>query len=241
MYSNFIEVVNLRKTFGKTAALEGLNFSVEKGEIFGIAGPNGAGKSTFISILTTVLKPTAGDIFINGISIKNEYQKIREIIGYVPQETALYTQLTGMDNLKFWSSVYGLKGAAQKKRIKEAVEITQISDKIGEKVGNYSGGYKQRLNIAVALLHHPQVLVMDEPTAGVDLRSKRFILDTIRSYKSKGSTVLLATHHIDELVNVCDRAVVLDKGRMKSIGTIKEIMEQFGEDNMEDIMIHLDS
>ena len=236
-----IEAVGLKKTFGRINALEELSFTVQRGEVFGVAGPNGAGKSTLISILTTVLKPTSGDILINGLSIRQEVGKIRKIIGYVPQETALYSQLTGLDNLKFWASVYGLKGEVRTERIREAAEITQMEGRLKDGVNTYSGGYKQRLNIAVALLHHPQILIMDEPTAGVDLRSKKYILETIRSYKNRGSTVVLATHHVDELVNSCDRAMVMDRGRMKAVGSIKEVLNLFGDASMEDILMRLES
>lgn len=236
-----IEAVGLKKTFGRINALEELSFTVQRGEVFGVAGPNGAGKSTLISILTTVLKPTSGDILINGLSIRQEVGKIRKIIGYIPQETALYSQLTGLDNLKFWASVYGLKGKVRTERIREAAEITQIEGRLKDRVNTYSGGYKQRLNIAVALLHHPQILIMDEPTAGVDLRSKKYILETIRSYKNRGSTIVLATHHVDELVNSCDRAMVMDRGRMKAVGSIKEVLNLFGDSSMEDILMRLES
>ena len=128
MSSTVIETVDLKKSFGNLNALEDLSFKVQKGEIFGIAGPNGAGKSTLISILTTVLKPTSGDIFINGLSIRKDVPEIKKIIGYVPQETALYLQLSGLDNLKFWSSVYGLEGEVRNERIREAVEITQLGE-----------------------------------------------------------------------------------------------------------------
>ena len=234
-----VEVKGLSRSFGSLRALEDLCFDIYYGEIFGLLGPNGAGKSTFISVLTTLLKPTSGDCFIKGFSAARQPDKIKNSIGFVPQDIALYPSLTGLDNLKFWAGIYGLKGSRKKRRIEEVLLTVRLADRAGDKVDNYSGGMKRRLNIAVALLHQPEILIMDEPTVGVDIQSRKYILDAIRELKNEGKTVIFTSHYMDEMESLCDRLAIIDKGKIKSIGTVKELKRTYGKDKIEDIMLEL--
>lgn len=214
-----IDVKNLTKRYGRNEVLKSISLSVNSGEIFGLFGPNGAGKSTFISILATLYKPTSGDILINGLSVREEPDRIKGMIGFVPQDVALYPMLSGLDNLDFWAGIYGLRGNTKKERIAEAIEVSRLADRIKDRVSQYSGGMKRRLNIAVSLMHHPELLIMDEPTVGVDMQSEKCILDVLEKLKKEGRTIVFASHNIDELETICDRIAVMDKGRIIASGT----------------------
>lgn len=233
-----IEVKGLYKKLGRQMVLEDLNFNINGGEIFGLLGPNGAGKSTFISVLTTLGKPTSGDVFVNSFSVTTQSEKIKKFIGFVPQDIALYPMLSGLDNLNFWAGVYSLKGAGKKRRIQEAISVAKLEARVKDRVSEYSGGMKRRLNIAVSLLHHPEILVMDEPTVGVDIQSRRYIFDAIRALKEEGRTVVFTSHNIDEMEAICDRIAILDKGKIVAIGTVQELKSSFGEDRIEDILLN---
>lgn len=235
-----IEVQNLTKKYGRLIALDNLDFSIYKGEIFGLLGPNGAGKSTFISILTTILRPTSGDLTVCNFSVCKEPDKIKKIIGYVPQDIALYPMLSGMDNLKFWAGVYGLKGHTKKSRIEETLSIVRLEDRAKDRVETYSGGMKRRLNIAVALLHHPEILVMDEPTAGVDVKSRKLIFDAVRQLKADNRTVIFTSHYMDEMETACDRMAVLNAGKLEAIGTAEELKSIYHKEKIEEILAGLD-
>ena len=234
-----VEVKDLVKKFGRQTVLERLNFNIYKGEIFGMVGPNGAGKSTFISVLTSLLKPSSGDILINSYSVAKQPDKIKSGIGFVPQDIALYPMLSGIDNLKFWAGIYNLKGQIKKDRIDEALEIVKLGDRAGNRVSEYSGGMKRRLNIAVALLHHPRILVMDEPTVGVDIQSRKYILEAVRNLKKEGRTVIFTSHYIDEMESLCDRIAIIDKGRIAAIGTVEGLKKSYDVDNIEEILLGL--
>lgn len=240
MYSQtIVEVKDLTKTYGKFTALKRLNFNIYKGEIFGLIGPNGAGKSTFISILSTISKPTHGDISIKSISVKKQPDRIKKYIGFVPQDIALYPMLSGLDNLNFWAGINGLTGQLKADRVREALATVKLEDRAKDKVENYSGGMKRRLNIAVALVHHPEILIMDEPTVGVDIKSRRYILEGIKSLKKEGRTIIFTSHYIDEMQDICDRIAIIDKGVIKAIGAVKELQETYGSERIEDIMLKL--
>lgn len=232
-----IEVRNLTRKYGALTALEDLNFDIYRGEIFGLLGPNGAGKSTFISILTTLTKPTSGDILINNFSVRKEPEKIKKSIGLVPQDIALYPMLSGLDNLKFWAGIYGLKGPLKNERIQEVLHIVRLEERARDKVENYSGGMKRRMNIAVALLHHPEILVMDEPTVGVDIQSRKFIFDAIKDLKSKDTTIIYTSHYIDEMEDSCDRLALIRDGKLEAAGTPAELKQAGGVEKLEDIML----
>ena len=234
-----IEVKGLTKKYGRREVLHGLDFNICKGEIFGLFGPNGAGKSTFISILATLIKPSSGDILVSGSSVVQKPDKAKAVIGFVPQDIALYPMLSGQDNLEFWAGVYGLRGGLKKERIAEAAAVARLEDRMKDRVSQYSGGMKRRLNIAVSLLHHPEILVMDEPTVGVDIQSRRYILDALEGLKREGRTIVFTSHYIDELETLCDRISVMDKGRIIQSGTAEELKQICGADKLETVLLKL--
>lgn len=234
-----IEVRELTKKYGRNTALHGLNFEIARGEIFGLFGPNGAGKSTLISILATLLKPTSGDIFVSGLSVRGQPDKIKREIGFVPQEIALYPMLSGRDNLDFWAGIYGLRGKLRKERIAEATAVARLEDRITDRVSEYSGGMKRRLNIAVSLLHHPSILLMDEPTVGVDIQSRRYILDTLTALRKEGRTIVFTSHYVDELETLCDRIAVMDKGKIPAIGAAVDLKKAYGVSDLESVLFRL--
>lgn len=234
-----VEVKGITKKYGRNIAIQGLDFTIETGEIFGLFGPNGAGKSTFISILATLCKPTSGDILVNGLSVCGQPDKVKAEIGYVPQDIALYPMLSGKDNLDFWAGIYGLRGNLKKERISEAVAIVRLEDRIKDRVSEYSGGMKRRLNIAVSLLNHPRVLVMDEPTVGVDIQSRRYILDALAGLKKEGRTIVFTSHYIDELETLCDRIAVMDKGKILASGSAEELKKACSAKDLETVLLQL--
>ncbi len=234
-----IEVKGLTKKYGRREVLHGLDFNICKGEIFGLFGPNGAGKSTFISILATLIKPSSGDILVSGSSVVQKPDKAKAVIGFVPQDIALYPMLSGQDNLEFWAGIYGLRGGLKKERIAEAAAVARLEDRMKDRVSQYSGGMKRRLNIAVSLLHHPEILVMDEPTVGVDIQSRRYILDALEGLKREGRTIVFTSHYIDELETLCDRISVMDKGRIIQSGTVEELKLTCGVDKLETVLLKL--
>ena len=234
-----IEVKDLSKNYGRIKALNNLNFSIRNKEVFGLLGPNGAGKSTLISILATISKPSSGDILVKGFSSTKQPQRIKPFIGFVPQDIALYTSLSGIDNLNFWASIYGLSGKLKNERIEEALSVVRLTERAKDRVDTYSGGMKRRLNIAVALLHHPEILVMDEPTAGVDIQSRRYIIDAVGKLRDEGRTVVFTSHYLDEMESLCDRIAIIETGTIDALGTLDELLNKYGAESLEDIMLNL--
>ena len=218
-----LKVDNLYKNFGNIVAVDGISFEVKKGEIFGLFGPNGAGKSTTISIISTLIPPTSGEIIFEGESIFENSKNIRQNLGIVPQDIALYPTLTGYENLRFWGNLYGLKGAGLKKRINEVSDIIGLNGRLKDKVEKYSGGMKRRLNIGAALLHQPELLIMDEPTVGIDPQSRSHILDTVLKLSAKGITIIYTTHYMEEAERFCDRIAIIDTGQIVAQGTLQEL------------------
>jgi ABC-2 type transport system ATP-binding protein len=236
-----IETQELKKSFGDNQAVQGVSFAVEEGEIFSLLGPNGAGKTTTISMLSCLLRPDAGDARIMGHSIRTEAMGVKSVLGVVPQEIALYEDLTARENLTFWGKMYGLRGAALKSRVDEVLDVIGLSDRAGDRVGKYSGGMKRRVNIGVALLHKPKVIYMDEPTVGIDPQSRRNILDSVVALKDQGMTVLYTTHYMEEAQELSDHIAIMDHGRMIACGTNDELVKLVGEQTRIDLTINLDS
>jgi ABC-2 type transport system ATP-binding protein len=224
-----IEVNNLHKAFGETKAVAGASFKVEKGEIFSLLGPNGAGKTTTISMLSCLLRPDEGDALVMGHSIRTDQMGVKSVLGVVPQEIALYEDLSARENLTFWGKMYGLRGAALKKRVDEVLEIIGLTDRAKEFIKKYSGGMKRRVNIGVALLHKPQVIYMDEPTVGIDPQSRRNILDSVVTLKNQGMTVLYTTHYMEEAQELSDHIAIMDAGKLIAYGTNQELIKIVGE------------
>lgn len=234
-----LKVENLYKSFGNIKAVDGISFEVKRGEVFGLLGPNGAGKSTTISIISTLVKPTGGQILFEGTSILSNPKAIRQKLGVVPQDIALYPTLSGYENLKFWGNLYGLKGRDLKERIGQVGEIIGLNGRLKDKVEKYSGGMKRRLNIGAALLHKPDLLIMDEPTVGIDPQSRSHILDTVLKLNDQGLTIIYTTHYMEEAENLCSRICVMDEGRVIASGTQDELVELVKEKTQ--ISIKLDS
>jgi ABC-2 type transport system ATP-binding protein len=238
---NAIEVQDLYKAFGEIKAVQGVSFNVLQGEIFSLLGPNGAGKTTTISMLATLLRPDQGDALVMGHSVRKDPMGVKSVLGVVPQEIALYEDLTARENLTFWGKMYGLRGAALKQRVDEVLETIGLTDRAGGRVGKYSGGMKRRVNIGVALLHKPQVIYMDEPTVGIDPQSRRNILDSVVALKDQGMTVLYTTHYMEEAQELSDHIAIMDHGAMIASGTHEELVKIVGEKHRLNLTINTES
>ncbi len=235
--SAILQVQNLVKNYGDFKAVKGVSFDIEEGEIFSLLGPNGAGKTTTISMLSTLYAPTSGDATIGGHSITKNPMGVRGIIGVVPQDLALYEDLTARENLIFWGQMYNLSGKALHARVDEVLEQIGLTDKAKDRVKTYSGGMKRRVNIGVGLLHKPRLLFMDEPTVGIDPQSRRAILDTVKDLNNQGMTLLYTTHYMEEAEELSNRVGIFDHGEMIAIGTQKELTQQVGES--ETLILHV--
>jgi ABC-2 type transport system ATP-binding protein len=229
MGSFAIQVKDLHKNFDKIQAVNGVDFTIEKGEIFSLLGPNGAGKSTTISILAGLLKPSQGEAFVMGHSVTQALDEAKKHVGYVPQDIALYEDLTARENLTFWGKMYGLRGRDLQQRVDEILEIIGLTDRQNDQVGKYSGGMKRRINIGVALLHKPDIVFMDEPTVGIDPQSRRNILDSVKALNQRGMTVLYTTHYMEEAQELSNHIAIIDLGKVIAIGTHQELVKIVGE------------
>jgi ABC-2 type transport system ATP-binding protein len=234
---NILEVNNLAKSYGDFQAVKGISFSIKEGEIFSLLGPNGAGKTTTISMLSTLYAPTSGDATIAGHSVTKDPMAVRNTIGVVPQDLALYEDLSARENLIFWGQMYGLSGSTLKNRVEEVLGQIGLVDKAKDRVKTYSGGMKRRVNIGVGLLHKPKLLFMDEPTVGIDPQSRRAILDTVKDLNKQGMTVLYTTHYMEEAEELSNRVGIIDHGELIAIGTQKELTKQVGE--TETLVLHV--
>ncbi|WP_099157416.1 ABC transporter ATP-binding protein [Virgibacillus ndiopensis] len=219
-----LELVNLSKKFKHLYAVKNLNMFIEKGEIVGLLGPNGAGKSTAITMLSSLVEPTTGDVRFKNKSILKSPGPIRRVIGMVPQEIALYNDLSAEENLQFFGRIYRLKGNDLKQKIDEILELIGLADRRKDIVKKFSGGMKRRLNIGVALLHNPELIIMDEPTVGIDPQSRNYILETVkRLNEEKQMTVIYTSHYMEEVEFLCDRIYIMDQGNLIASGTKEEI------------------
>jgi ABC-2 type transport system ATP-binding protein len=237
--SSILQVQNLVKKYGDFTAVKGISFEIQSGEIFSLLGPNGAGKTTTISMLSTLYDPTNGDALIGGHSIRKDPMAVRQIIGVVPQDLALYEDLTARENLIFWGQMYGLSGRALTNRVDEVLEQIDLTDKAKNHVKTYSGGMKRRVNIGVGLLHKPRLLFMDEPTVGIDPQSRRAILDTVKSLNQQGMTVLYTTHYMEEAAELSHRVGIIDHGELIALGTQAELTRQVGQTDT--LILHIDA
>ena len=233
-----IEIKDVTKSYGRQKVLQNVSFEIMEGELFGLLGPNGAGKSTLIDILTGIQSMDSGDIFINGKSIKTDKVEIRKHLGLVPQDIALLEELNAVDNLEYFGGLYGLAGQELKSQIEKLLEVAGLTDKKKEKVKNYSGGMKRRLNIAVAMLHNPSILILDEPTVGVDAQSRQHIFDYIQSLAEQGTTILYTSHYMEEIETLCKRVFILDLGEEVAYGTKEEVKKLVG--NTQTVALTLD-
>lgn len=226
MIQSAIQVLHLKKTYQKKAAVSDVDFSMEQGEILGLLGPNGAGKSTTINILSTILKPDSGEVQIFGNNLKTEKKKIKRLLGVVPQELAIYEEISAEKNVLFFAGLYGLSSDERRKYAKEALELVGLYDRRLEKPKTFSGGMKRRLNIACAIAHRPKLIIMDEPTVGIDPQSRNHILEAIRSLQKQGAAILYSTHYMEEAEQIADRILIMDEGKIIASGTKAELCRQ---------------
>ena len=226
---NAIETQHLVKKFGDLRAVDDVSFTVKEGEIFSLLGPNGAGKSTTISMIAGLLTPTEGDALVFGHSVRKTPTKVQDLLGIVPQELAIYPDLTAKQNLMFWGRMFGLRGESLKQRVNEVLELTELTDRQNQLSDKYSGGMKRRLNIGIALLHRPRLIILDEPTVGIDPQSRRKILDSVKQFRDEGTTVLYTTHYMEEAAELSDRIGIIDHGKIIALGTQAELNTLVGE------------
>jgi ABC-2 type transport system ATP-binding protein len=235
-----IDVRHLRKQYGDLVAVDAATFEVREGEIFGLLGPNGAGKSTTIGCLSGLLRPTAGRVLILGHDIVTDGAAAKAHLGVVPQELAVYEELSARENLRYWGGAYGLGGASLARRVDEVLELVGLSDRASEPVKRYSGGMKRRLNFACGIVHRPRVLLLDEPTVGVDPQSRVRLLELVRAEARAGSAVLYTTHYMEEAQQLCDRIAIIDHGRIMAMGTLEELRRLMGERDLLRLSGHFD-
>ena len=222
-----LTLTNVRKAFGQTVAVDGLTLAVRKGEVLGLLGPNGAGKSTTVSLAVGLLAPDSGEVRIDGLG-NPTIPAVRARLGVAPQSLALYDLLTAEENLRFFGEVYGLTGATLTARVAWSLDFVGLTDRRHDRVGTYSGGMKRRLNLAAAVVHNPDLLLLDEPTVGVDPQSRNRIFESIEALHREGRTVIYTTHYMEEAERLCDRIAIVDAGRLLALGTLAELLAAHG-------------
>jgi ABC-2 type transport system ATP-binding protein len=227
-----IDVQELRKQYGDLVAVDGVSFVAEPGQIFGLLGPNGAGKTTTISCISGLLTPTSGRVSVMGHDIVRDGTAARRHLGVVPQELALYLDLTAAGNLSYWGAAYGMARDVLQHRVAEVLEMIGLADRARDRVSRFSGGMKRRLNFGCGIVHNPRVLLLDEPTAGVDPQSRVRLLDLVRDQARRGTTVVYTTHYMEEAQDLCDRIAIVDRGRLLALGTLAELRGLVGEKDL---------
>jgi ABC-2 type transport system ATP-binding protein len=224
-----IRAENLHKRYGDVRAVDGVSFEVRQGEIYGLLGPNGAGKTTTLSMLAGLLPPDEGRILFEEVDLAAQPVAVKRHLGVVPQEVALYEELTGRENLRFWGGLYGLSGNALKQAVERALGQVGLTGKADTRVKTYSGGMKRRLNLSLGLVHSPRIVLMDEPTVGIDPQARANILDVVRDVAAAGTTVLYTTHYLEEAETLCERIGIMDEGRILAEGTLEELKRMLGD------------
>jgi ABC-2 type transport system ATP-binding protein len=229
---NDIEVGSVTKRFEDTVAVHNVSMKVARGELFGLLGPNGAGKSTLTKMLSGMINPTSGTIKVGGYSIKDYPMKVKESLGVVPQDIVLYDYMNARENLAFFGRLYGLSGGKLRNRIEELLKFTQLDEKaVKRHISTYSGGMKRRVNIAAALLHEPQVMLLDEPTAGLDPKNKLALWEIIQTLHKEGKTIVLTTHMMDEAEELCNIVAIMDRGRIIALGSPRQLVKKVKMEN----------
>lgn len=222
---DYVSVSGLTKKYGDFTAVDNLSFTVRRGEIFGFLGPNGAGKTTTLNVISTLAGFDRGEVRIAGYDIAKDEFRIKALLGIVPQEIALYPSLNAAENVALFASLYGLRGARLKQAVENALEFVGLADERKKRMGKLSGGMQRRLNIACGIAHKPELIIMDEPTVGVDARSRDHILSSIRTLRDEGATIIYTSHYMPEVQDIADRIAIIDKGRLAAIGTERELLE----------------
>jgi ABC-2 type transport system ATP-binding protein len=220
-----IQARSVSKSFGNIEAVKNVSFTIDRGEIFGILGPNGAGKSTIVNILNTLVKPDKGEVIIDGINIRDDGDLIKLIMGVVPQEIALYEELSAYENLMFWGGLYDIPKQELSANVNKTLKIVDLVNRKDDRIKTFSGGMKRRINIACSLLHNPKVLVLDEPTVGVDPQNRNHIFELIERLNNEGMTIIYTTHYMEEAERFCDKIAIIDVGSIVALGTLRELRE----------------
>ncbi|NDR58669.1 ABC transporter ATP-binding protein [Aliiruegeria sabulilitoris] len=224
-----ITIRELRKDYGAFTAVQDISLETQAGEVFGLLGPNGAGKSTTIGCLSGLITPSSGEIMVAGHNLATAPRDAKRSLGVVPQDLAIYEDLPAAENLRYWGAAYGLRGVGLRDRVAEVLDVIGLADRAGDKPREFSGGMKRRLNFGCGIVHAPQVLLLDEPTVGVDPQSRERLFDMVRAQTARGATVLYTTHHMEEAETLCDRIAIVDKGRKIAEGTLEELRTEVGE------------
>lgn len=222
-----LKIEKIQKSYGNTRAVDGLSLSLIPGEILGLLGPNGAGKSTTVNIACGLLEPDAGTVELVGLGPPTR-PEVRKALGVAPQELALYEEFTGEENVALFARLFGYNGSAAKQRVRASLEFVGLWDRARDQARQYSGGMKRRLNLAMAVVHEPKLLLLDEPTVGVDPQSRNAILDNVLELKRRGITVIYTTHYMEEAQKICDRVAVVDHGRLQAIDTVEALIARYG-------------
>ncbi|MGE5579491.1 MAG: ABC transporter ATP-binding protein [Bacillota bacterium] len=225
----FVEVKSLTKRYGNTVAVRDLSFDIHEGEVFGLLGPNGAGKSTTLSVISGLLSPTAGDVMVAGHSVQTEPMYVKRQLGIVPQDLALYPRLSARANLRFCGEMYGLRGRALRAMVDEVLDLVGLISRANEPVARYSGGMKRRINLAAGIIARPRLLVLDEPTVGVDPQSRSRIFDLVKAQAAAGTTVIYTSHYMEEVELLCGRVAIIDQGCLVAAGTVSDLLRQASE------------
>jgi len=235
--STIVEVKDLVKKFDDLTAVDHVSFGIETGEVFGLLGPNGAGKTTTISMISCLIDPTEGEVVVDGNSTRSKPTAVKATLGVVPQDVALYPTLSAAENLAFWARMYGLSGTDLKQAVHDALELAGLEERAKERIEKYSGGMKRRINIAAGILHRPKVLLMDEPTVGIDPQSRNHILETVKDLNASGMTVLYTSHYMEEVEYLCSRIAIMDHGKIIAMGTLNELRDIVGSMDVIDIKV----
>ncbi|MDQ6597327.1 ABC transporter ATP-binding protein [Bacillus salipaludis] len=222
-----LTVNNLAKRYGAKTALDNVSFQVKEGSCFGLLGPNGAGKSTTMKIITGIIDADSGEVDVFGQDIRKSADQIRRLIGYVPQEITLYDKISAYNNLIFFGEMYGVKGRLLKERIKEVLEQVGLSERVNDPIHTYSGGMKRRINIAAAMLHKPKLIILDEPTVGIDPQSRNHIFEIIKNLRSEGVTIIYSTHYMEEVESLCDDIAIIDHGKVIVQGNLDDLLRLY--------------
>ncbi|MEC0268445.1 ABC transporter ATP-binding protein [Paenibacillus anseongense] len=228
---SFIQIKNAVKKYSNQISVDHLNLSIQEGEIFGLLGPNGAGKSTTIKMLSGLLKIDGGEMLVDGLSVAKDPLEVKRLIGLVPQELAIFESLSARENVTFFARLYGLRGPLLQSRVKEALEFVGLSDRANDKPNAFSGGMKRRLNIACAIMHHPKLIIMDEPTVGIDPQSRNHILESVKTLNRMGSTIIYTSHYMEEVAAISTRVGIMDHGHLIACGTQEELRGKVAQDN----------
>jgi len=234
-----IVIENLTKKYEDTTAVDGLTLEVYKGELFGLLGPNGAGKTTTINVLCGLLEPTSGSVKVSEYDVSKDPNKVKEFIGVSPQETSVYPHLTGAENIEFFGNLHAMPKEKLKKNVKDLLNKLSLMEDAKRRIGKYSGGMMRRINLAMALIHDPEIAFLDEPTVGMDPQSRHAVWDFIKELKQRNKTVVLTTHYIEEAEELCDRVAIIDHGKLISLGQPEQLKNQYKTKNLEDVFIQL--